>query len=659
MFYIRKKKDEEKDKNPYHREYGLFSNIRYILGNMLRYEKKFYFLIPVGMICAPFMQYLWTFITKFVIDMITGDHPWQDLIGLMVGATVVQILSTMLNTYYWTDLWWRYIAVRFVLIGQKNRKAMSVDFQYLEDTDVMDCYQKACNAHNGNNEGVEGMMRDSVDFLRLLSVILVGLVILGTMNVYIALLLGLMAFFNFLFRDHTNKTCKKKIWDPLAPWWRKHHYMQYATTDFAAAKDIRMFGLREFLVEKYCELNKERYRAQKENSRRWFYASLFGNVTWFLAQAALYTWLIYAVINGKMTIGNFSLYLASSLSFFEYVLSMLEGVGKLLARSREVDDFRSFMDFDKLNRNDESVTKDKRGVRAVSKASMKKKDTQKGKALPKFERYEFTFENVSFRYPKAETYALKNLNLTVHAGERLAVVGLNGAGKSTFIKLLLRLYEPTEGRILLNGTDIREYDKEDYYRIFGPVFQDVNLFAFPLAENVSMKSPEETDKQRAKRCLLDAGFGDKLTELSQGVNTEILKVIHDDGVDLSGGEKQKLALARALYKNAPVVVLDEPTAALDALAEAKLYQDFDKLIGDKTAVYISHRLSSTQFCQHVAMFKDGEMIEYGTHESLLAAAGAYAEMFRIQARYYLENPDGEFDETQVCVKEESGVGANA
>ena len=216
-------------------------------------------------------------------------------------------------------------------------------------------------------------------------------------------------------------------------------------------------------------------------------------------------------------------------------------------------------------------------------------------------------------------------------------MGLNGAGKTTFIKLLLRLYEPTEGEILLNGVDIREYDKMDYYRVFAPVFQEVELFAFPLAENISMKPPKETDTKKAEQCLFDAGFGEKLAELNDGVNTEVLKVIHDDGVDFSGGEKQKIALARALYKNAPVVVLDEPTAALDALAEAKLYADFDKLIGGKTAVYISHRLSSTQFCNNVAMFKDGEMIEYGTHNSLMELGGEYANMFEVQAQYYLEH----------------------
>ena len=215
-------------------------------------------------------------------------------------------------------------------------------------------------------------------------------------------------------------------------------------------------------------------------------------------------------------------------------------------------------------------------------------------------------------------------------------MGLNGAGKSTFIKLLMRLYEPTEGEILLNGVNISEYDKRSYYGLFAPVFQDVELFAFPLAENVSMQSPEKTDRQLAEKCLVSAGFGDKLADLPNGVDTEILKVIYDDGVDLSGGEKQKLALARSLYKGAPVVVLDEPTAALDAIAESRLYNDFDKLTGGKTAVYISHRLSSTQFCSNVAMFRDGELCEYGTHESLMKKDGAYAEMFRLQAQYYVD-----------------------
>ena len=248
----------------------------------------------------------------------------------------------------------------------------------------------------------------------------------------------------------------------------------------------------------------------------------------------------------------------------------------------------------------------------------------------------FEFRDVSYRYEGTEQYALRHLNLTLEAGSKLAVVGLNGAGKTTFIKLLLRLYDATEGVILLNGIDIRKFRRAEYYQLFAPVFQNVEIFAFPMAENVSMKCPDNTNRTRSYACLAQAGMTSKLERLTKGIDTQLLKIFYDDGIDLSGGERQKLALARALYKDAPVIVLDEPTAALDPLAEYQLYRQFNELIGSRSVVYISHRLSSTRFCDHVAMFRDGEMIEYGTHDALLVSGGSYAELFHIQAQYYQE-----------------------
>lgn len=602
---------EQQKTNPLHKEYGLFSNIRYVLKNMLR-DKYFFLLIPMGMIGTPFMKYLWTFWSKFIIDMITNNEGVEKLFLTMVVFVVLMLGTTLICTYYNAEIWWRFIRVRMGMMIDMNRKAMEIDFEHLENPDVMDCHQKAQNACNSNSSGIEGMMSRTANFLASLSVVIVGIAILGTMNGFVVALMLVLAVINFAITNYVNKTAKIKVWDPLATWWRKRFYMQNATTSFEMAKDIRMFGLKEWLMEKYQALNAIRYDAQIRNGKLWFLASVSSNVMWFISQIMIYAWLIYSVAQGDMTLGNFSLYLASSGTFFSYISSLLGDVGELLARSREVDDFRSFLDFEGGDKN--------RG----------------GKKLPKLPSYEFVFENVSFQYPKAKRYALKNLNLTIKAGERLAVVGLNGAGKSTMIKLLLRLYEPTEGRILLNGVDIREYDKRSYYEAFAPIFQQVELFAFPVEENVSMKEPDKTDADRSKECLLAAGLGPKMSSLPKGPKTELLKVIYEDGVDLSGGEKQKLALARALYKDAPVVVLDEPTAALDALAEAKLYEDFDQLIGGKTAVYISHRLSSTQFCDHVAMFADGKMVEYGTHAELLKQDGPYAQMFRIQARYYVD-----------------------
>lgn len=610
---MKKREKSEDQQNPLHREYGLLSNIRYIMGNMFRYGPIFKLLIPIGIVCAPMMNYLWTFISKFIIDMITGEKDWKSLLGIMTLVTAVQIIFTMLNTWYYSK-WSYFIPVRFRMMVEKNRKAMTIDFRNIEDSDVLDCYQKAGNACGGNAQGIEGMMRQIVNLLSSLAVAIVGLIILGTMNIGIVLIMAALAAVTFVVRNKTGAKAKRQVWDPLAPWWRKNNYLSNLTSDFSAAKDIRMFGLSDWLTEKFRQEKKVRMEAQKTNAKIWIHASNFTSLCFALSQVMVYAWLLYMVVRGGITLGNFSLYLASSTTFYNHIRQIMDNTADLLQRSREVDDWRSFLDLDGGNPDE-------------------------GRPVPSMESYEFEFRNVSFRYPKAEKYALKNLSLTLKAGERLAVVGLNGAGKSTFIKLLLRLYEPTEGDIFLNGVNVKEYSKTSYYRIFAPVFQDVNLFAFPLAENVSMKAPENTDRRFSEKCLTDAGLEEKIKELPKGIDTEILKVIYDDGTDLSGGEKQKLALARALYKDAPVVVLDEPTAALDALAESRLYSDFDKLIGGKTAVYISHRLSSTQFCSRVAMFRDGSLVECGTHHELLEKGGAYAEMFHIQAQYYVDAPE--------------------
>ena len=426
-----------------------------------------------------------------------------------------------------------------------------------------------------------------------------------------------IALANFFISNLANKWCKKHVWDELAPWWRKRWYMDIALGDFSYAKDIRMFGLKNYLTHKFQEINKIRFNYQKKNNRVWLLVSIASSFFWVISQVLIYIYLIRCIFAKTITIGNFTLYLSATATFFECVMSLLNSITSFLNNSRYVDDFRSFYEMPELRQN------------------LPEQETN----LPKLEpqsHYEFEFQNVSFKYPRAERFALQNVSIKIKAGERLAVVGLNGAGKSTFIKLLLRLYQPTEGKILLNGTDIQTYDLNSYFNIFAPVFQEVNLFAMSFAENISMKSPENTDKDLAHKTVVQSGLEEKLNSLEKGLDTQLLKVIYDDGIDLSGGQKQKLALARALYKNAPVVVLDEPTAALDAIAESKLYSDFDKLIGGKTSIYISHRLSSTQFCNNVAMFKDGKLIEYGTHESLLKQNGEYANMFKVHATYYVE-----------------------
>lgn len=247
--------------------------------------------------------------------------------------------------------------------------------------------------------------------------------------------------------------------------------------------------------------------------------------------------------------------------------------------------------------------------------------------------YEIEFRNVSFRYPGSDTYALKNVSMKFKIGQRLAVVGMNGSGKTTFIKLLCRLYDPTEGEILLNGIDIKKYDYQEYMSVFSVVFQDYSLFAYPLGQNVA--GSVTYDRSQAKQCLEDAGFGQRLAELPEGLDTYLYKDISDDGVDISGGESQKIALARTLYRNAPFIVLDEPTAALDPAAEFEVYTRFDDIVEDKTAVYISHRLASCRFCDVIAVFDHGHIVQQGTHEKLLEdPRGKYHALWYAQAQYY-------------------------
>ncbi len=248
-------------------------------------------------------------------------------------------------------------------------------------------------------------------------------------------------------------------------------------------------------------------------------------------------------------------------------------------------------------------------------------------------KYEVEFRNVSFKYPGSENYALRNVNMKFEIGKRLAVVGMNGSGKTTFIKLLCRLYDPTEGEILLNGIDIRKYNYAEYMNIFSVVFQDFKLFSLTLGENVA--SGSNIDREKVIDCLNKAGFGGRLAEMPNGIDTYLYTDYEKDGVNVSGGEAQKIAIARALYKDSPFIILDEPTAALDPIAEAEIYGKFDEIAGDKTAIYISHRLSSCKFCDEIAVFHEGAVIQQGTHASLVAdESGKYYELWHAQAQYY-------------------------
>ena len=255
-------------------------------------------------------------------------------------------------------------------------------------------------------------------------------------------------------------------------------------------------------------------------------------------------------------------------------------------------------------------------------------------------RYEVRLEHVSFRYPGAKCDMIHDLDLTVTAGERLAIVGCNGAGKTTLVKLLCGFLDPTQGRVLLNGEDIRTYDRRDYYALFSAVFQDFSVLEGSVAENVA-QHVNEIDENKVRKCLAQAGLTEKIASLPHGIQTKIGREVYEDGVELSGGQIQRLMLARALYKDGPILVLDEPTAALDPIAENDIYMKYSSMTCGRTSVFISHRFASTRFCDRIILLADGKIEEEGTHESLLAKGGEYARLFEIQSRYYAQ--EGECD----------------
>ena len=381
------------------------------------------------------------------------------------------------------------------------------------------------------------------------------------------------------------------------------------------AVDIRMYE-QETIVARYWKANNNVFGADgymgnmaKGKMGVWggFSASIATLITGF---AYLFTCL--KAIGGAFGVGSITQYVGAITTLAGNVTLLLQAYGTMKANTEHMEKTFEYLDLPN-------------SMYQGSLTTEKRRDRQ----------YEVEFKDVSFKYSGSDVWALRHVNMKFQVGKRLAIVGENGSGKTTFIKLLCRLYDPQEGQILLNGIDIRKYKYDDYMNIFAVVFQDFQLLCQPLGANVAGKM--EYDRERVNKALVDAGFGDRLAKMEKGLDTMLYKDLSDDGVDVSGGEAQKIAIARALYKDAPFIILDEPTAALDPIAEAEIYSKFNDIAGDKTAIYISHRLSSCKFCDEIAVFHEGAVIQQGTHASLVSdESGKYYELWHAQAQYYTE-----------------------
>ncbi|WP_288681844.1 ABC transporter ATP-binding protein [uncultured Eubacterium sp.] len=567
---------------------------------------------PIGDIVGTLLN---SYAPKYVLSFIEDDLPFNTIIMYTVIICLIMMILDVISTTCYNSFEFEYRKTEGYVEKKRMDKLFHTDFKNMESPDFLDYAQRAKTALN-RGKGFHGVLYQSRNFiaqgtLMILSAALIGIQNLLMMIIFIVISFGIVKISSFF-----TKRDKIKFSDAMAPTWRKMNYLESTTKNFDFAKDIRLFNMSNAFFNQLSGVN-ETYKElnRKHHNRMVLWEVSLGSVL-IVQKILMYTWLVYNVVTGAYQISDFVLYVGLVSTFHASVGYVNWIYSDMRTNSLMINDYRNFVNW----KEDRETADEKDGH--ITEINLDK--------------FEFRFENVSFKYPGHDNYVLKNVNLTIKNGAKLAVVGVNGAGKTTFIKLMMKLYEPSEGRILLNDVDIKEYNREEYFKLFSPVFQNVECFAMPIYQNISFAEEDKTDMNKINEVLEQSGLSEKINSYEKGIHTNLLKIFDKEGIDLSGGEKQRLAMARALYKDGKVIILDEPTAALDALAEDRMYREFENMIHGKTAVFISHRLGSTRFCDKIAMFEDGTIVEEGTHEELMAKNGKYAYMFGIQSQYYDE-----------------------
>ncbi len=508
-------------------------------------------------------------------------------------------------------------------------KQMEMDFVDLENPDVQRRKQKAQENLFMFGNGLAQLVWDTPDLVRVLVGIIASVSLTASLftartgnalldsPAWIAVLAALMAaagLINARLRRREENLFEK--WTGGTVWFNRTFlfYGRELYFNIARAKDVRLYR-----QDKMADLQMRRLDEHNRGDNR-LLGRMSGCQGILVLTQGVCSALCYLFVAAKAGMGAFAV--GSIVQYVGALIRLVQSFGSLIYDNSENRVYTAHLAalFEYLDLPNRKKT----GTKPVDAAFLRSAEA----GGPEIE-----FKNVSFRYPGTENYVLKNVSTTLKLGKRQALVGENGAGKTTFVKLLCRLYDPTEGEILLDGVDIRQYDYEQYLKLFSFVFQDFKLFALPLGQNIAAGT--DVDAEKAETCMKKAAFFDRYQSMPDGLDTFLYKDLSENGVEISGGEAQKLALARALYKDAPIVVLDEPTAALDPIAEEEIYRNFSAMTEDKTAVYISHRLSSCRFCDEITVFDQGRIVQKGTHAALLRDAdGKYAALWNAQAQYY-------------------------
>lgn len=604
-----------KKKKPTH---SVFSNFAWSLKMLLKYSKAAFFITALFIPINIGLRYLEIYLPSLVVSEITnGQTLTHSLLSIgivmlliMLGNIIVQALGHIRNSTLGI--------YRYKMTALVTRKQLSMFYQTYEQKEVRDLANRASNATQmwDGVQPLTDIVYNGFGMLEnLLGYILFGSVI-SFASPWLVPMLTVAPIVNILSVKAYNKweyAHRSKMTDLN----QKLGHVEELPDDFAAAKDIRIYSMASWLRECYRDLSEQRAKWDRTTVKKSFLSRIADLVVILIRDGGAYALLIHMFYSGKIGIDEFVLYFAAISSFASWVGGIISCWNKANTVSLKLCDFRDFVDYPEYDGS------------GIAKAA------DHMNTVPEIE-----FKNVSFRYDGAEQDTIHDLSLKIKSGEKLALVGLNGAGKTTLVKLLCGLYRPTSGEIFFNGIPLSDFKREDYYKLISPVFQEIRTAFFSLAETVSGKSTAETDLEKAETCMRQAGLGAKIDALPDGIHTKLNKKVHENGTELSGGEAQKLMLARALYKDAPLLILDEPTAALDPIAESKIYNEFNVMAKNKTSLFISHRLASTSFCDRIILLENGNITEEGTHQELMSANGTYKGLFDIQSCWYKEDMEG-------------------
>ena len=593
-------------------KYSRFGCLVWAIKNLWRLDKSFVFFIFAAVPIAVISPLVSSYFSKYLIDSIGAGKPFADLAWIVIffitASLTLNVLSNFINARCSSR---RYYPTCVYQTEMGYTQGYKTDFENHEKQDYKKISGYAWRDASSGNCALEFIWTDlSGALIHLLGIVTYAslLAFINPIVFVVVITVSILSYFTTLWQNKYYEK-HKHLWEKES---RKAGYLGGLSENLQVAKDIKLYGLEEWLNKMMSDYRAHIIMWNKRCRLRGLWASILAGLMTLLQNGVAYVVLIGMLLTGSLSAGDFVFYFGIVGSVAGFLHGVVGDVAKLNKRADKIAYYREFYDYpNKFNYG-------------------------KGCELPT-EAVTIELRDVWYKYDGAEDYTLKGINLTLQAGESLALVGVNGAGKTTLVKLICGFYRPTKGEILVNGKLIDEYNIHEYYTMISAVFQEIRPVCFTMFEYVASADINRTTaREDAVTAMKLAGIWEKIESLENGIDTHLMKGIYDDGVDLSGGEMQKLVLARAIYKNGSVLILDEPTAALDPIAENNLYLQYRELTHGKTSIYISHRFASTRFCDRILLLGDGIIKESGTHDELMAQNGQYAYMFGVQAKYYKE-----------------------